>query len=142
MRIHSDYLLPSDIFGATVGLPGVIVTATSHGSRSHRGAFEVSLESTSNSRKNSGKYGAGDEYAATWDEWGVFLARLFNLDANAVMGSVKHPTYRNAEHFHAVTGNRFESLELPEDTHKRHNWQYSVGVTECTKCSATRPRVL
>lgn len=138
MRIHSDYLKLSDFHDATsFELVGVYATVSEHGSRSHARAFEVSLEGNGY-RKNTGKYGAGEEFGATWDEWGVFLARLFDIDANAVAGAVKHPVYRDGYDFHAKTADRFVDLELPEDTHKRHNWKATgrIGHRACTKCTA------
>lgn len=142
MRIHSDYLRASDARDAMAGLPVYATRLQEHGSRSHDNAIELILSGSSNSRQNG-----GDDMAATWDEWGVVIARLFNLDANAVFGSVKHPNYANAEDFHRKTGDRFRSLELPEDTHQRHNWVspspfYEPGglvarPQTCSKCSAT-----
>lgn len=139
MRIHSDILTTLDIYDAVNGLPGVYVDVTEHGSRTHAAAFEVSLEGNGYA-KNTGKYGA-DSYVngATWDEWGVFLARLFELDPNARCGSAKYPTYRDGHDFHAQTGDRFAELELPADTHRQHNFQsFAPGQTKCTKCSAVK----
>lgn len=147
MRIHSDILSPRDIYSAPRGtdlsqgygchtLPGVHADVTAHGSRSHLQAFELRLEGNGYAR-NTGTRGADAyETGATWDEWGVVIARIFAIDPNAVFGSVKHPVYRDAEHFHRVTAGRFESLDLPSDTHKRHNWDHSLNVSTCTKCSA------
>lgn len=138
MRIHSDKLSPVHIIMATDNLPGVYVTYSQHGSRSHERAFEVSLEGNGY-RKNTGQYGASDEYGATWDEWGVFLARLFDIDANMVAGPVKRPVYASGYDYHAKTNDRFADLKLPEDTHKRHNFQsFEPGATKCTKCSAIK----
>ena len=141
MRIHSNTLTSEQVWKASHDLPGVYVHVSEHGSRSHERAFEVRMEGNGYAR-NTGKYGA-DQYetGATWDEWGVFLARLFNLDANALSGSVKYPTYANAADFHRQTFNRFASLSMPEDTHKRHNFKYAgpgSRTWECSKCSAKR----
>lgn len=139
MRIHSNYLKLSDVYAATADLPGVYATVSEHGSRSHARAFEVQLTGNGYAR-NTGTGGADSyETGATWDEWGVFLARLFNLDANALCGSVKYPVYRDGYNFHRQTMDRFESLDLPDDTHKRHTWAYRrPGFWACKKCSAER----
>ena len=138
MRIHSDILTRQDIYTAVDNLPGVYVDVTEHGSRTHAAAYEVSLEGNGYA-KNTGKYGAGDEIAATWDEWGVFLARLFDKDPDARCGAAKYPAYRNGYDFHAQTNDRFANLELPADTHKRHNFRSDIpGQAACTKCSAVK----
>lgn len=140
MRIHTDELTMGSFFKATGDLPGVYLTITEHGSRSHARAFEVSLEGNGY-RKNTGKYGAGDEFGATWDEWGVFLSRIFDLDPRALAGSAKYPAYDGRNDFHIKTADRFESLLMPTDTHKRHTWRYAgpgTGVWRCVKCSAEK----
>jgi hypothetical protein len=116
-----------------------------HGSRTHERAFEVALSGTG----GRPGFGHGDWQAATWDEWGAFLGALFDADPQArAGGSVKRPVYRDRDHFHFLTGDRFQRryniagqpTYLPEDTHKRHHWkfQWDKGF-DCTKCSATRP---
>jgi hypothetical protein len=170
MRIHSNVLSYTDISKATHGLAGVYVSASKHGSRSHSAAFEVSLEGNGY-RGNSGQYGARDmsqPLAATWDEWGVFLGRLFVIDPEMIVGTPKNPIYAGAEHFHWSTGSRFavqdgypairftndghqlSGINLPADTHKRHAWNYaeinatgrfSVSTCKGSKgkpCSAVR----
>lgn len=149
MRIHSNVLQFTDIRRAHDGLAGVYATVSQHGSRSHARSFEVSLEGNGYAR-NTGRYGAdqsGDS-AATWDEWGVFLGRLYVLDPEMIVGTPKNPIYSGAEHFNWSTGNRFaptatlrhddslsvayvtQDVQLPADTHKRHAWNYAeVNVT-------------
>ncbi len=83
MRLHSNILTARDIYEATPA--DVIATVTTHGSRKRASAFEISLAGFGERhtrKKNSGQYGAGDEKAATWDDWGVVLARLFEIDPN------------------------------------------------------------
>lgn len=84
-------------------------------------AFTVLLEG-SGGRNNTGLYGAGDYCGATWDEWGAFLGRVFQLDPTAVVGSPGAPVYGGADHFRWATGGRFESGQIPADTHPRHRW--------------------
>lgn len=135
MRIHSDIIHPSDFYKVVRDLPGVNVDVTKHGSRARNVAYELRLTGTSTRRTMDGA-----DQAATWDEWGVVFARLFDIDSNALAGSQKHPAYDGAGDFHYKTGTRFEELEMPEDTHPQHRWEYSLGATSCTKCSATMRR--
>lgn len=144
MRIHTNLITVADIYAATHNLPGVTVTATPHGSRSHARAFEVRLEGNG-SHRNSGQYGADTaEKAATWDEWGAFIAALYEVDPDALWGSQKYQVYSNRTHYHYLTNQRFiedaDPGHLPSDTHKRHNWQWGAGGAECTKCSAYQHR--
>lgn len=129
-----------------------------YGSRTHDSAWEVRLTG-SGGRNNTGLYGAGDYNGATWDEWGAFFGALFELDPEARCGGTEaNPVYRDARHYHYLTGDRFqaraESVDglpkrwnhLPADTHPRHRWEpdnprdYRGGF-HCAKaeCSAVRP---
>ncbi len=135
MRIHSNTLHPSDFYKVVRDLPGVHVDVTKHGSRSHNVAYEVRVTGTSSRRTM-----AGDDQAATWDEWGVFFARIFNLDVHALAGSAKHPAYDGSKDFHRQTGHRFAALVIPADTHQQHRWNHNGVTLACTKCSATLNR--
>jgi hypothetical protein len=148
MRIHSDVLTARDIYAATTaaGMHGVYAETMAHGSRSHRAAFEVKLTGNSSRRPNpgtGGRYVDGD-HAATWDEWGMFLAALFTVDPAAIVGTVARPTYAGREHFHAVTGNRFRTLTAPyQHGGGGHRWDWDTvnGGQLCTSCEATMARV-
>ena len=135
MRIHTNTIVHRDLLDAARGLP-VQVTATEHGSRTHARAFEILLTGTSNRLTNSGKYGAGEDYAATWDEWGMFLFRLFDRDPFMRVGGIKAPVYKNADDFDRRTGGRYATL-TPEEQHKNHRWGRSedAGRHVC-KCGA------
>jgi len=142
MRIHTNTLTETDVWTFVRGvnaigdrsgppaLTGVGGTAVSHGSRTHARALEVQLTGTSPRRPNTGTRGSdSDVYAATWDEWGMMLARLFHRDPAMVVGSVGRPIYLNAEHFHWATGNRFAAPmsydALTSATqHRNHGWEY------------------
>lgn len=142
MRLHTDLIKIADVYAAAKNLPGVYITVTEHRSRSRDRAFEISLEGNGY-RKNTGSYGASDVYGATWDEWGVVIARLYALDPDAFWGSAKYQVYQDQDDFNWQTAFRFENHEnLPEDTHKRHTWRPTgiVGKSECAKCSAIRKR--
>jgi hypothetical protein len=58
-------------------------------------------------RQNGG--GNGMKWAATYDEWGWFMAQVFARDSGAVFGgaSPKSFGYRGLADFHAKTGNKF-----------------------------------
>lgn len=152
MRIHTDTLTARDIYDAADRAgDAVSVTFTQHGSRSRARAFNVTLTGSSSRRPNSGGYGAGgygDTYAATWDEWGMFLAELFRRDPAMIAGSPGRPVYADAEHFHWTTGGRFHAL-TPAYQHGKagHRWEYqgpsasgNYSISACTSCTATTRR--
>ncbi len=134
MKIHSDILSPIQIHQATIaaGMRGVDAEVTVAGSRSRQASLNVSLTGNSKRRTNSGQYGAGDEYAATWDEWGIFIQALYEIDPQALIGQ-----YGERGVFEACTGGRFQSLTAPYAC-ADHRW-FSVGAMrqECKWCSAT-----
>jgi hypothetical protein len=97
------------------------VQFTPRGSRSHLHGFLIQLgtydqhSGPANSRhyKNSGQYGATSEYfqgeniwAATYDEWGWFIARIFALDPEARFGH-----YRDRDDFNRQTGYKYTISE-------------------------------
>lgn len=137
MRLHTDVLTEADLLGATKNLPGVYATVTQHGSRDYDRAFEVRLKGNGYTC-NSGTSGAGYETGATWDEWGAFIAALYEIDPKARWGTAKYPVYRENNDFHDKTGWRFADHkgQLPADTHKRHKWVWNYGNAYCTKCTA------
>lgn len=89
MRIHTDTLTHSELVAALPG--GVYAYITAKGSRKRDHAFEVTLyvfEKDALHRRygNSGGYGRSDDVAATWDEWGVWIAKLYKSDHDALIG--------------------------------------------------------
>ena len=150
MRIHTNKVdeVRRMIRAATYKMSGVYAELTEYGSRSRKGAVELKLTGNSGRRPNSGRWGADSwEYAATWDEWGVVLAAVFEADPLAICGSAKRPVYAGIDDYHWQTGERFAHVGdalgkivplLPEDTHANHLWDYvATGTRECRKCSAT-----
>jgi hypothetical protein len=95
---------------------------TEHRSGTHNYAYEVQLEAAErdNGRRagNSGSYGAMrpeyDGYAATFDEWGWLLAALYLIDRDIVVGTAKHPTYADRNHFAISTGYTYFPEKLIE----------------------------
>ena len=90
----------------------------------HRGgpgfayALEIQLEATLRDRGrragNSGSYGSMQDgiYAATYDEWGFFLATLYRMDPAARCApNFKRDTasYYDAEDFHHQTGRTYDA---------------------------------
>lgn len=82
-------------------------------------ALEIQLEAAARDRGrragNSGSYGAMrpeyDGYAATYDEWGFFLAALYRLDDKARCApNFKRDiaTYYDAADFHEKTGRTYD----------------------------------
>jgi hypothetical protein len=122
MRIHSDSISDLEIRKAA-RIAGVQFTRFGlHGSRSHEQAFDVILTGSSTRHQNG-----GPDKAATWDEWGIFLGTLFNLDAAMVCGTVKRPIYASAEHFHWSTGGRYAGTPTAADFARAHNhkWEFT-----------------
>ena len=130
MRIHTDTLMTGDFYDAA-RVAGVTISSNSmHNSRSRAHAFEFSLRGSSARYPMGGNDGSGK--AATWDEWGIFLAHLFSVDENARIAAV----YENAEMFDYKTFGRF-SDGVPSDVHGDHRWDYAAPYTQaCSKCSA------
>ena len=117
MKLHSNTLTRKDVREALAEskAAGLIDPAVGFemledkGSRSHSHAFEVQLgwygekiKGDGRRYKNSGKNGSDTVYAATYDEWGHFIADLMDRDHDAVFGS-----YKGYQGFHEAT-----------------NWQY------------------
>ncbi|AXQ62122.1 hypothetical protein SEA_SKYSAND_89 [Gordonia phage Skysand] len=172
MRFHTDTLTGVDLFAAVSlandrmidvatdlaansarkthrphTLTPMYAEITTHGSRIRTRALEVQLSGDASRRTNSGTRGAGDEYAATWDQWGVFLSEAFRRDPDLLVGSKAYPIYDGAEHFHWVTGGRYADMSYPgvsrgwtsENYHRAHRWGYAdmsaggnYSVSECT----------
>jgi hypothetical protein len=95
MRIHSDILTGNELRTNLYGL-GCYLECSSHGSRKRARAFEVHL---SHDRDDVHRYACNPgtsypsrerepigEVAATWDDWGVWIDRLFDLDQKAIIG--------------------------------------------------------
>lgn len=145
MRIHTN--ASETIVRRAAIKAGVELRMTVHKSRTHDHGFEVSLRGASRRRPNF--YNGDGSYAATWDQWGVFLAAIFDADVLTRCGSGKRPTYADAEDFHRKTFGRFITdarvypdaglvLTTPTDMHGDHTFKFAgvPYVQKCTKCSA------
>lgn len=107
MRIHSDVLTRGDFGRALIdsGMAddGVYIgDLSAHGSRSRAYAFEVRLGAApgrdANGRARRAAAGLPGQTAATYDEWGYWIADLFRRDENAIVGP-----YKGAQHFDQLT---------------------------------------
>ena len=143
MRIHSDILSRTDVTNAARTALAYFDSLTEHGSRKRDHAFEVKLRGGSNRRPNF--YNGSGDYAATWDQWGVFFSVLYDRDPNMVCGSA----YSDREDFDLKTSGRFAAFfgsrdetgnYWPADAHGDHTFRYSgtPRQQECTKCSAVQ----
>lgn len=105
MRLHTNRLTAVDIFDAA-RIARVEVTYSGHGSRIAERSWDVAL--TGESRRHPNRAHYSYEYAATWDQWGVFFAVLFDRDPDMLCGSGrKYATYVSRGDFHFKTGDRF-----------------------------------
>jgi hypothetical protein len=103
MRIHTDHLNRSNIHSATSGVDSVqAFIVSTHKSRTHMVGFEVALRGYGehHHRRPQGRVTSdpSSEYAATYNDWGHFLASLYLLDPDMKAGP-----YKNADDFHAQT---------------------------------------
>lgn len=134
MDIHTDLIRSGDLYEAALAAGVFIESARLSGSRSRDHKWSVYLSGSSN-RMSNGR----DHNAATWDEWGAFLHRLYLIDDTAKVGRV----YDNFADFRRKTGNRFDN-GMPADTHNQHKWVYDYErsspfgdrVLTCNSCSA------
>lgn len=110
MRIHSRTVTEADIYKAARSASefghgrAYVHHLSRHGSRSHGTAYDVALvgDGTVNRRRTQADR---DEFAATWDQWGVFLAELFLIDPDMKAGP-----YKGRESFNTQTGDLFASV--------------------------------
>ena len=142
MMIHTNVLTRDEIAAAARRAGVSFERLEQKGSRKRARKFDVILEGsgrTGGAWGNSGSYGAAQYVAATWDEWGVFLAALFTADPEAWTDA-----YTSAEHFRWSTAGRYDGLDIAEQC-KRHRWDYTgpnmtgaYAVHQCRKCDAIR----
>lgn len=120
MRLHTDKLDRFDVAQAIVashstnpeGRGYMADVIEPHGSRTRDHAFEVALVGYGDRHTRARAwgqpiYGKGEQWeaprAATYDDWGYFIAEVFALDPDAVFGP-----YKGIEDFHAQTRYKFD----------------------------------
>ena len=112
MRIHTN-LTELELYCALDGAGDIGLDCMRHGSRKRPHAFEVTLTGCGarhTRRKNHGAHGAGDEFAATWSDWGRWLASLYERDPALVC-----PHYTDAEDFHSKTFYLFNTMGMDDN---------------------------
>lgn len=114
MKLHSDKITERDIYVALrdprIASDVHPVTLETGRSQSRRYRYEIQLgtydqtsgPTKSRHYKNSGTSGASNVWAATYAEWGWFIARLFAIDPEATFGP-----YKGQDSFNAQTDNAF-----------------------------------
>lgn len=154
MRIHTDRLTFSNIIAAA-RLARADIDIEQKGSKSRERAFVVHLTGESKRRPNRRGKSDPDAYAATWDQWGVFLGVLFHVDSKRTF-DVSLPMsagmYSDQADFNYKTDSRFvkrlAATDLdpslftfwPADAHGDHTFKWAGVPYEksCTKCSAVQ----
>lgn len=120
MRIHTDRLTETHVRCVATRLGLRFNRLTSHRSRKRLRAFDVILEGNG---KFGGQYGNVNGRTALWDEWGMFLAGLYEKDLWTEAGKYKNGLYDSYDGFHFLTDGRFEDWKNVE-IHKAHKWEY------------------
>lgn len=131
MKIYSNVLTEDSVKAATTyrQMAGVhTIKIDECKARKAKRRFDVLLAGTSN--RNA--YGSTIR-AALWDEWGLFIAGLYEMDSDAIVGD-----YKDKGDFLLKTDWRFSDLQ-PEDI-CNHHWQYAgtPREQECSKCDTVR----
>ena len=87
MKLYSDTLTTDDLYACLPRDVGIAEIREMRQPRKRARGWELSLEGLGGRhtrRSNSGGYGAGDRYAATWDDHGVWMAALYDRDERAL----------------------------------------------------------
>lgn len=138
MQLHTDLLTDADMRNAARAAHVDFIRCEEAGSRTRTRRFDFILEGYASNRRPN--WGTGDRdthdgYAATWDEWGIFLNFLLQRDPEAHCG--KH-SYLGLEHFKHQTGGRYDDLTHTEQ-HINHNWKWdSTNNQSQCPCGAVR----
>ena len=106
MRLHSNTLTTTDIYEAlaTARRKGLVTGGISFlmleekTSRSRANGFEIRLGSTFPDGIHKRRTMNGENYAATYEEWGWFIVELFELDNELTFGH-----YKTLQGFHEYT---------------------------------------
>jgi hypothetical protein len=158
MKIHTDRLTASDIYSAALTARVDVIDLEESGSKSHERKFSFRLEGESNRRPNFGTARVDrfdrPERAATWDQWGVFLAILFYTDAERtfeVSRNMMTDRHEDIVGFAHRTQGRFTPVKRyltpggagwldywPADAHGDHSWTQdgTPYQRQCRRCTA------
>lgn len=135
MRIHSDVLTIEHVNAAADEVPGVHLHKFSeHGSRRRDHTLDVFLVGHG---KTGGQWGApGGLKTASWDDWGMVLARLYIIDP--LLWTRQYPDRRE---FNTYTADRFMETRHqgaglwapvvfdPDPIHHAHRWEFE-GISD------------
>lgn len=111
-----------------------------HRAQRHARGFELHLSTRTKDRNeagkvrrpcNSGQYGAGQNYSASYAEWGHVMAEVFKLDPGAVFGP-----YRGREDFYTKTRGQFGAM--PAGSQLRREVRAAVPSHGSTERAGTR----
>lgn len=106
MRIHTDVLTNADLRAALARDNDLV--AVRKGSRSRDHAYDVTLTGFgARHTRASGSVAAHGDKAATYTDWGRWIAKLFELDPNAIAGP-----YRGADDFHTKTESVYDAASI------------------------------
>jgi hypothetical protein len=114
MKIYSDTLTAgevrmaaTDVNGSRLGGQiGFETFEPMQSPRKRRRGWNVRLYRIGSQRHfNTGTHGAGDQGAADWDDYGAFLAALYEKDSRAVAGY-----YTGRENFHRSTDGKYRPV--------------------------------
>ena len=120
--------------GTVAGHVGFKTLTVHRGGQGFAYALEIQLEGIARDRGrrlgNSGSYGAGDNYTATYDEWGFFLAALYRMDEGARCApnfKRDYAAYYDASDFHEKTGRTYDPAYPDYVERYRDDYGYRIG---------------
>jgi hypothetical protein len=125
VRIHTSVLSGVDLEIAARRANVFFTRSTKHGSRKRDYAYDVILSGNSPFNQNG-----GNAKAATWDQWGIFLAELYKRDPDMITNA-----YPDVDTFHYATAHRFHYLTI-EHQHIRHKWENCGPYHSACECGA------
>jgi hypothetical protein len=101
MRIHTNVMSKAEV-ASHLGVQNdvTIHVVSEHGSRSHRIAYEVALrgQGKRHKRNPNTRDDSLPGKAATYDDWGQYIANLYRMDVDAIVGP-----YKGRDDFHKQT---------------------------------------
>lgn len=111
MKVYSDSLTQRDLDAAS-NIPAYYPEVKREWvGRLRERAYDVRLVGSSNRWRNSGVYGAESTRSATHDQHGEWMARLFEVDPDAII--VGDSRYEGRDDFHAQTEYRYARTSTP-----------------------------
>lgn len=107
MKIYSDKLTTQDLFDKIRSpLSFERLDIIEHPRVRSKGWDVLLSNDNSNRHFNTGTHGAGEQGAASWDDYGRFIARLYEIDPEARIG-----IYNDARQFNHDTQGVYSSSD-------------------------------